>query len=242
MKSLVLVALALVLVAGGGATLALAASICLYNNNGNQTSTQTTRGVTPTARPSPTPTATPTVYYMAHFFVVMNGDLENGDTVGNYININNNTYEAREASGGDLYQNGTADMLGRAAGIAQVVSDNTGAASFVVLVDRIDTYQDAQKYFQRQVGLIQGQPKSENIGEESAAGMVQVKGQQTYQLFVRDVNIIITVATVPANTAQDMGDYFVKIVQAIIPRGQACTYSTDGTITLLPGNDSNACK
>ncbi|HLV97610.1 MAG TPA: protein kinase [Ktedonobacterales bacterium] len=242
MTSLLLVVLAFVLVAGGGATLALAASIGLFKGNTTQTSaSQTSSGVTPPARPSPTPTPLPTVYYMAHFYTVMNGDLENGDTVDKVITIGNNTYEAREGTNGDVYQNGSADMLGRAAGIAQVVRDGNGTPIFVVLVDRIDTYQDAHTYFQRQVGLIQSQPAPQSVGAEAEAGIVQVNGQQTYQLFVRDVNIIITVATVPMDAAQNMSDYFVNIARAIMGRGHECTYSTDGKMTLLPGNPP-ACQ
>jgi hypothetical protein len=234
-----LIVLAVVLLAGGGT--ALGAALLFKGHATNTPVVQVSPTATPTARPSPTPTATPTVYYMAHFFVVKNGDLQNGDTVGNVISIAANAYDAREGANGDLYQNGTADMFGRASSIAQVVSDGNGNPLFVVLVDRIDTYQDAHRYFQRQVGLIQGQAASKNVGEEAAAGIVPVNGKQTYQLFVRDVNIFITVATVPTDTAQDMGDYFVSIVQAIMQRGQKCTYSTDGNIKLLPGNNTQLC-
>jgi serine/threonine protein kinase len=237
----VLLALAVVLLAGGGT--ALGVSLGLFKGRAASTPvTQASPSATAAARPSPTPTATPTFYYMAHIFVLMNQDLQNGDTVSNYTSIGNNQYLGREGPGGDLYQKGDALDYGRAAGIAQVVHDSNGAPKFVVLVDRIDTYQDAHSYFQRDQTLIQGQPTPMNLGEEAVAGIVNVKGQQSYQLFVRDRNIVITVATIPADTAPNLSDYFVAVVKAISQRGHQCTYSTDGKITLLPGNDPNACK
>jgi hypothetical protein len=242
-----LVALVLVLIVGGGA--ALGASLGLFKGAAAGTpvvqrspGTTATTGASPTTAPSPTPTPLPTFYYMAHIFVLMNQDLQNGDTVSNPISVGNNQYAAREGTGGDLYQNGEADMFGRAAGIAQIVHNSGGTAIFVVLVDRIDTYQDAHRYFQRDQTLFQGQPASLNLGEESAAGIVMINGKQSYQLFVRDRNIVITVATVPADTAPNLSDYFVIVVKAISQRGHKCTYSTDGKITLLPGNDPNLCK
>ncbi len=240
MTAVLLVALAVVLVAGGGAALALAAGV-LKGKTSPPPIARTTLTATATALPSPTPTPLPSVYYMAHFYVVMNTDLENGDTVGNVISISANTYDAREGTGGDLYQNGTANMFGWVAGIAQVVSDNNGNPIFTVLVDRIDSYQDAHRYFQRQIGLFQGQPSTLHLGDEAEAGIVPVNGQQTYQLFVRDVNIMITVATVPANTAQPMSDYFARVVQAIMQRGHQCTYSTDGKMTPSSSNNPNTC-
>lgn len=242
-----LLALALILVAGGGATLALAATNGLFKGNTTKPPVaqhSPAASPTPTPRPSPSPAATaPAVYYMAHHFVVMNQDLENGDTVGNVISISANAYDAREGVKGDLYQNGTADMFGRASSIAQVVFDNNGNRKFVVLVDRIDTYQDAHRYFQRQMGLLQGLTTTMQLGDEAVAGIVPVNGQQTYQLFVRDVNIFITIATVPMNPAPtNLGDYFAAVVHAISQRGHKCTYTTSPTnIMLLPGNDPKAC-
>jgi len=201
---------------------------------------QTIASPTPTARPSPSPTATPTAYYKAQNFEVKNGDLENGDTVANLVLISTNTdYDAREGSNGDLYRNGSADMLGRAFSVVQVVNDGNGNRKFVVLIDRIDTYQDAQKYFQRQQGLIQSQstPMS-GPGEQAIAGIVPVNGQQTYQLFIRDVNIFITIATVPG-ASTNVADYFLAIARNIIGRGQQCRYSTTpSSLPGLPGNPS----
>jgi serine/threonine protein kinase len=254
LTSVLLLALALVLLVGGGATLALAANNGLFTSKNvapttiAQGSPGTTPGATATTAPSPSPTAVPTYYYKGQYFVVQRGDLQSGDTVTNPLTIGANgatdtaTYEAREGTNGDVYQNGSADMFGRAFSMYQIVSDNGGQRKFVVLVDRLPTYQDAHKYFQRQAGLIDGQPTTINAGEEAVAGIVMVNGQQTYQLFIRDRNIFITLATVPAASAQVLRDYFVSLFQKMQPRGEQCHYSPDVKVTLLPGNDTNVCQ
>lgn len=241
----VLLVLALALVAGGGGALALKGAGFFKSNNTTAQQSPGTTAASPTPTvPPPTPTPAPTFYYMAHFFVVMNQDLLNGDTVGNSIGIDNNHYASREGPKGDLYQMGDALTFGRAAGNAQVVHASDGSATFVVLVDRLDTYQHAQQYFQRDQTLFQGQTTPMNVGEQSVAGMVPAaNGKQTYQLFVRDRNIMITIATFPMDNPQGFSDYFVSIVKAMQQRGHRCTYSTDpNNITLLPGNDANTCK
>ncbi len=248
--SVLLVALALALVIGGGATLALAATNGSLFTGTNATPTTLAQGspgaaptATATALPSPTPTAVPDAFYKAQYFVVKGADLQSGDTVSNQITINSNTvYENREGTNGDLYQNGSADMFGRAASFAQVVNDNTGARKFVVLVDRIDSYQDAQRYFQRQKDLISDGLTTIDAGEQAVAGIVLVNGQQTYQLFIRDRNIFITFATVPTENALILRDYFVSVFQQMQQRGERCTYSTDGNLTLQPGNDGTCSK
>jgi serine/threonine-protein kinase len=245
MRAALLIVLAFVLVAGGGATLAVAASLGLFKGATAQTgTTPTVPGVTPTPRPSPTPTtvAVPSVYYMAHFYVTMNGDLANGDTVGNNVGINNANYAQHEGPNGDVYQEGTALSFAWGAGIAQVVSDTNNTPHFVVLVDRFASYLDADQYFQHQVKLIQGQATAQSVGDGAFSGKVPDNGGQTFQLFVRDANILITLATYPSGTAQDMSAYFVSIAKAIMQRGHNCTYSTDGKLMLLSSNNPNACK
>jgi serine/threonine protein kinase len=253
--SLLLIVLALLLVVGGGATLALAASNGLFKGTGTATPStvaQNSPGVTPTTAasptPSPAPTAIPTSFFKAQYFIVQSGDLQSGDTVSSQISISATDtagYQTHEGTNGDYYQNGSADMFGRLASFIQLVSDTTsGARKFVVLVDRLNPFQNAHLYFQRQEGLIEGTPKTINAGEEAVAGIVMVNGKQTYQMFVRDRNIFITFATVPADTAQDISPYFLSIFQAMQPRGEQCTYSTDGNgnLKLLSGNNTNVCQ
>ncbi len=254
--SLLLLALALLLVVGGGATLALAASNGLFKGTGTGTATpgalaQNSPGATPTVQASPTPTALPTAvpsaFYKAQYFIVLPGDLQGGDTVSNQLSINagdNTTYQMHEGANGDYYQNGSADMFDRLASFIQVVNDSGGTRKFVVLVDRLNPYQNAHQYFLRQEALIQGTPTPIAAGEEAAAGIVIVNGKQTYQLFVRDRNIFITIATVPADTAQNLRDYFVSIFKAMQQRGEQCTYSTDGNgnLKLLSGNNTSTCQ
>jgi serine/threonine protein kinase len=244
--SVLLVVLALVVLVGGGATLALAASNGLLFKGGTATPSTTaqrspgaTTGTTPTAGPSPTPTPVPTAFYKAQYFIVMNQDLQ-GDTVSSQINVGNN-YEADEGTNGTLYQNGSADMFNVKASFAYVVNDSGGTRKFVVLVDRLNTYQDAQRYFQLQQSRITSQSTPLTIGEQAVAGVVaEANGKQTYQLFVRDRNIFITIATVQADTAANMSAYFSGIAQAMMTRGQQCLYSEDanGNLTKLSSSAS----
>ena len=233
--------IALVLVATGGGALALtgffrSAAITPVA----QRSPGATNAVTPSpALPPPTPTPVPTSYYMAHNYVVMAQDLENGDTTSNPVSIQNNQYVSREGPKGDLYQMGDALTFGRAFGTAQLVRGSDGSLKFIVLVDRFDTYQHADQYFMRDEALIQGTPASMQVGEEAAAGVVPAaNGKQTYQLFFRDRNIMVVIATVPMSNPQRFSDYFISIAQAIAQRGERCTYDPT-TLKVLPGNPSD---
>ena len=189
----------------------------------------------------------PTAFYKAQYFIVLSQDMQSGDTVSNQLSINagdNTDYDAHEGTNGDYYQNGSADMFDRLASFIQVVNDSGGTRKFVVLVDRLNPYQNAHQYFLRQEALIQGTPTTIAAGEEAAAGIVIVNGKQTYQLFIRDRNIFITIATVPTDTAPNLRDYFVSIFNVMQQRGEQCTYSTDGNgnLKLLSGNNTSTCQ
>ncbi len=240
-----LLALALILVAGGGVVLALGISQNFFKKSSPPTAQQQqspTVRATSTPLPSPTATMVPTTYYMAHIFLVKNQDLQNGDRAGNQIGINNDQYLSREGPQGDLYQMGDALQFARAAGDAQVIFDSSGAAKFVFLVDRLATYLDAQGYFQHLAGLIPGQKTPMMVGEQAIGGKVPTAdGKQTYQLFVRDRNVILILTSVPAGTLQqDFSAYFLSVAQTVAQRGEACNYDPQ-SLKLVSG-DPNGCK
>jgi hypothetical protein len=186
-----------------------------------------------------TPTPTPSAYYAARNWVVMPADLQPGDTAGSPIYIFNSQYIAREGPQGDLYQMGDAVTFGRAFGTLQIVSAPSGAAKFVVLVDRFATYQEADQYFVRDQALIQGQPTTIYIGEQADAGVVPTgNGLQTYQLFFRDRNMLLTIALVPmAKLPRGLSAYFMLVGEALAARAQRCLYDPL-TNQALPGNPS----
>jgi serine/threonine protein kinase len=186
-----------------------------------------------------TATPTPSAYYAARNWVVMPADLHTGDTAGTPIHVSNSQYTAREGPLGDLYQNGDAVTFGRAFGTVQVVSAPSGAPKFVVLVDRFATYQEAGQYFMRDQVLIQGRPTTIHIGEQADAGVVPTgNGLQTYQLFFRDRNMLLTFALVPmAKLPPRPSDYLVSVGEAMAARAERCLYDPI-TNQGLPGNPS----
>ncbi len=240
---LLLLALVFVLVAGGGGALAFAYSTGAFKSTATTGTSQspTAKGTTatsPTSVPSPSPTPLPTYYYMAHIFVLQHGDLQNGDTADRTIGIGNaRDYANHEGPNGDLYQMGTALNYGWQYGTATRVRNSAGQFAFVILVDRFDSYQHAQQYFQHQVFLFQSKT-TQHAGEQAASGIIPENNQETYQLFVRDRNIFITISTVPQATAQDVSQYFLAVAQALIQRGEHCKYDLN-TLKPIPNSPSD---
>ncbi len=231
-------AIALVLIVGGGGLLAYGASAGWFKTARGPVTVATTAKPSATSTATPSPTATPTAYYMAHIFLVMNGDLQNGDTADTQNNIDANHYLQHEGARGDFYQMGDALTFGRAAGTAQRIFDSNGHFKFVVLSDRFDTFQHAQQYFQRDLTLFQSQVTMQ-VGEQAVEGMVPVGNQQTYQLVFRDRNIIVTIATIPMDNPQGFDSYFLSVAQAVDQRGHRCTYNVQDINQRLPGDPSD---
>ena len=185
--------------------------------------------------PKASPTATPAVaYYQARFFVLTQGDLQQGDQLGQQMSISNDQYQALEGKHGTLYMSGAADRFGRAFGTGLAVRDMQGALRFVVLVDRFETPANAQQYYQYQVGLL-SQPSLAPVGEQASAGLGRVHGDQaTYRLIVQDRNIVLTFATTLTNTPLAFQSYFAQLAQSADQRGHRCQYTTE--LKPLPGS------
>ena len=241
---LLLLAAALVLIVVGAGLLGLGLSTGFLKGNttgANTTATVLAQGSptsTPTNAPTPTATPLPTYYYMAHNFALADGDLRNGDKAGNLISFNLAAdYLTHDGPNGDYYRMGAATDFGWQFGTARKVFDNNGNWKFVVLVDRFDTYQHAQEYFQHQVGLLQNKTQ-QRAGEEAAAGTIPINNRRTYQLFFRDRNIVVTISTIPMNNAQSFSDYFLSLAQSLDQQGQRCGYDI-ATLKPLPSAPSD---
>ncbi len=227
--TVILAALAVVLILGGGSALAFGVSQGWFGSKA--ATTQITQGspaaptATGTTAPTPTATPLPTYFYMGHNFQVTNDDLQNGQIADKMVNFDVNGYLVHEGPKGDLYRFGDAVRYGSKYSGATVVRDGNGNIVFVVLVDRIDTYQHAHQYFQRNLTLLK-QVNPVALEEEAASGFSDVPGtnKQTFQLFVRDRNIVLTIASFPSTNAQDQSDYFIALAKAAQQRGHRCLY------------------
>ncbi len=187
---------------------------------------------TPAAMTSPSPSATPlpTTVYMAHFFQVTQADLLPGDTLKATENIPNDQYERQEGARGILYRGGTATQFGRAFGTGAVVDDITGKLRFVVLVDRFDTFQHAQRYYSFQAGQL-SQTVPVRVGEQGVSGLgSDPEGQMHYRLLFRDRNLVITLASAKTLTPQIFQGYFQTLAQTLAQRGERCQF----TLNLKP--------
>jgi serine/threonine protein kinase len=195
---------------------------------------------TPTSAP-PSPTATtvtpPTaVYYLAQFFVLTQDDLLQGDQLGQTVNIENNQYQRFEGPNGSIYQSGDATQFGRAFGTGTVIRTQQGDLRFVVVADRFTTLDDAQQYYQHQVGLL-SQVTGEQIGEQASVGLGRVQGRQaSYRLVLLDRNVVVVFASPRMPNAQTLQNYFLQLAQVIDQRGHRCQFNAD----LQPVNGSPA--
>jgi serine/threonine-protein kinase len=241
---LVLLAAALLLIVVGAGVLGLGFSTGFFKGNTagvNTTATTLAQGsptATSTTAPTPTATPLPTYYYMAHNFAPADGDLRNGDKAGNPFSLSQSAdYLTHEGPNGDYYRMGDATDFDWQFGTATKVFDNDGSWKFVILVDRFDTYQHAQEYFQHQIGLLQHKTQ-QRAGEDADAGTIPINNRQTYQFFFRDRNIVVTISTIPMNNVQGFSDYFLSLAQSLDQHGQRCTYDT-ATLKPLPSAPSD---
>jgi serine/threonine-protein kinase len=248
MTALALAALALVLIVGGGGVLAAGLMQGWFGGKtGNAPLGQGSPGTHPTntTGTQPSPTALPTFFYMGHDFVVLTSDLQPGHTADTMVNFNSTTYPQHEGPKGDVYRFGDALTFGSLYDGATIIRDSAGAFIFVVLVDRFDTYQHAHQYYLRDLTLL-AQATTLNLEEEASGGFVAVSGgKQSYEVFVRDRNIVLTIAAVPSTNAQDYSAYFVAMAQAAQQRAHRCHYMvTDpnnpgGSLKLVAGSPSD---
>jgi hypothetical protein len=241
---LLLLAAALALIVVGGGLLGLGLSTGFFQGNTahtNATATtlaQSSPTATSTKAPTPTATPLPTYYYMARYFALANGDLQNGDAADTTITFNTSQdYNNHDGTKGNYYQMGDALNYGWQFGTATMVRDSNGKFTFAILVDRLDSYQHTQQYLQRDLTLFQSHT-SPTVGEGALAGIVPAGNQQTYQLIFRDRNIVVTIATVPMDNLQGFSDYFLSLAQALDLHGQRCTYDIT-TLKPLPSAPSD---
>lgn len=197
---------------------------------------KTAAGLTPAAQqPQPTsappqPTATPapvTTYYLAQFFVLMQNDLQQGDRLGQTISIENNQYQQFEGPKGTLYLSGDATQFGRAFGTGTEIHTQAGALRFVVLADRFNMLQNAQQYYQEQVGLL-SQTAAASAGQQAATGLGRITGDQaSYRLILLDRNIVVILATPRIAQPQAFQAYFAQLALLIDQRGHRCQFNAN---------------
>jgi serine/threonine protein kinase len=228
------VMLALLVAAGvfaAGGQLPLQTNMAYSSQPKNQ---PTARPVQPTAT-LPPPTATPqSVYYMANLFELAQGDLQQGDRLGDKTSISNDQYAAFEGPDGSIYRSGAATQYGRAFGTGTVVSDKHNQFLFVILVDRFDTPTQAQQYYQYEVSLL-SQPTNVSAGQQASAGLARVMGDQAvYRLALLDSNIVVTFASNETATPLTFQPLFAQLAQTIDQRGHRCQYTAQ--LTPVPGS------
>ncbi len=184
-----------------------------------------------------TPTTPPAgVYYLAQYFVLMQADLLQGDQLGQTVNITNNQYQVFEGPNGTIYQSGDATQFGRAFGTGTVIRNQIGDLRFVVVADRFATLDNAQQYYQHQVGLL-SQVSGVQVGEQASTGLGRVKGKQaSYRLVLLDRNVVVVFATPRMPNAQEFQNYFLQLAQIIDQRGHRCQF----TVNLKPVDGSPA--
>jgi hypothetical protein len=186
----------------------------------------------PSSSPAATATSTPTSapFYMADFFELAQGDLAQGDRLGERMGISNNQYQALEGHNGTLFSSGAADRFGRAFGTGTPIRDQAGDLRFVVLVDRFGTPAQAQHYYQYQAAPL-SQTAAVSAGEQAVGGLARVHGNQAvYRLIVRDRNMVVTFASVLTQMPFAFQNYFARLAQIIDQRGHRCSF----TVNLKP--------
>ncbi len=226
----VLFSLTLALLVVGGAFAALGGLGALKNQVATTPMLAATTQQPTTAPPSPTATATPppaAAYYLSQFFELRQGDLLQGDQLGQKLSITNNQYQVFEGQHGTIYQGGDATQFGRAFGTGTVIRDQEGNFRFVVLADRFTTVDQARQYYQHQAGmLLQAAPAL--AGEQAAAGLARVKGDQaSYRLIFQDRNVVVTFATLRTDMPQVFQGYFAQLAQIIDQRGHRCQFTAN---------------
>ncbi len=221
-----LFSLVLAVVVIGGA-FAVAGGLAALRNKANSAPSPTTSPSQPTTVP-PTATPTPvTAYYLAQFFVLTQDDLHQDDQLSQQLNISNDQYQQFEGPGGTLYLSGAATQFGRAFGTAAIIRNQDGDLRFVALVDRFDTLQDAQQYYQEQVGLL-SQTAMAAGGQQATTGLGRIKGDQaSYRLILLDSNIVVTFATPRTDQPQAFQPYFAQLALTIDQRGHRCQFTAD---------------
>ncbi len=224
-----LFSLALALLVIGGAFAAFGGLNAL-RNKASATLTPVTSAPQPTTAPPtamPTPTPVTAYYYLAQFFVLMQGDLLQGDHLSQTIDISNDQYQQFEGAQGTIYTSGAATQFGRAFGIGTVVRNQAGNLRFVVLVDRFTTLQDAQQYYQEQVGLL-SRTAAASAGQQAMSGLGRVKGDQaSYRLVFLDRNVVVTLATPRTAQPQAFQAYFAQLALILDQRGHRCQFTAN---------------
>jgi hypothetical protein len=187
----------------------------------------------PSTSPAVSATAVPALLYMADFFQLAPGDLQPGDVMQATRAIPNAQYEQQEGANGTLYQGGTAPGFGRAFGTGTLVRDAAGQRRFVLLVDRLNTFGDAQRYYDNQAGqLAEGAPVA--VGEQGVAGLLAgADGRAGYRLLARDRNVVLLFASVPVQAPLAFQGYFLRLAQAVAQRGERCLFTPN--LQLAPG-------
>ncbi|HEY7125396.1 MAG TPA: protein kinase [Ktedonobacterales bacterium] len=246
----ILVALAVVLILGGGGALAFGVSQGWFGSKAASTPIAQGSPAVPTATatsvPSPTATAVPGYIFQGFNFRIQGGDLQRGETADPIYTMKGGAdYQQHEGSQGSFYRFGDAVNYGSVYSAASVIRDGNGKFIFVVLIDRFDTYQNAHRYFQRDTTLASQNMTSVPLGEEAFTAFLLVpKGtDQSFELIVRDLSIVITIAAVPSANQQDQSDYFISLAKAMLARGERCHYAqpdptNPSNVQLMPGSPS----
>ncbi len=188
----------------------------------------------PTQQPTATATPAVTAYYKAQFFELVQGDLMQGDLLGDQISIDNDHYQAFEGAHGTIFQSGAADHYGRAFGTGTVVHNAGGTFRFVILVDRFATIAQAIKYYQYSAGLL-SVTTSVSVGQQAIAGLAHIHGNRAnFRLVMQDQNIVVTFATASIEMPLAFQPYFTQLAQIIDQRGHRCLYNA--ALNPLPGS------
>lgn len=247
----ILVALAAVLILGGGGALAYGVSQGVFGSKAASTpitrSSPTVPTATATTMPSPTATAVPSYVFKGFNFRIQGSDLQNGETADPiYTMMNGGDYQQHEGSQGSLYRFGDAVNYGSVYSAASIIRDSNGKFIFVVLIDRFDTYQNAHRYFLRDTTLASQNMTTIPLGEEAFTAFLLVpkSANQSFELIVRDLSIMITIAAVPSANPQDQSAYFTALAKAMLARGERCHYAqpdptNPNNLQLMPGSPSD---
>ena len=178
-----------------------------------------------TSPPAATATPAPAVYYLAQFFALGQGDLLQGDQLGQTTSIANDQYPTFEGPKGTIYQSGDATQFGRAFGTGTIIRDQQGTLRFVVVADRFTTVDQAQQYYQHQAGLL-SQSMAVTIGEQALTGLGRVEGDQaSFRLVLLDRNVVVVFATPRIAAPQSFQAYFAQLAQVIDQRGHRCQFN-----------------
>jgi hypothetical protein len=108
-----------------------------------------------------------------------------------------------------------------------VIRAQDGDLRFVTLADRFATLQDAQQYYQEQVGLL-AQTATATGGQQATTGLGRIKGNQaSYRLILLDSNIVVTFATPRIAQPQAFQAYFAQLALIIDQRGHRCQFTAN---------------